>query len=76
MWTGERQSTRMRICYLDAALWQDVSFFDTDVRASDVIYAINADAVVVQDTCSGTADTSSAATTPTEGSPSPPCSPS
>ena len=52
MWTGERQSTRMRIRYLDAALRQDVSFFDTDVRASDVIYAINVDAVVVQDAIS------------------------
>nr|CAB3483843.1 unnamed protein product [Digitaria exilis] len=52
MWTGERQSTRMRIRYLDAALRQDVSFFDTDVRASDVVYAINADAVLVQDAIS------------------------
>ncbi|GJN04300.1 hypothetical protein PR202_ga21839 [Eleusine coracana subsp. coracana] len=52
MWTGERQSTRMRIRYLEAALRQDVSFFDTDVRTSDVIYAINADAVVVQDAIS------------------------
>ncbi|RCV32368.1 hypothetical protein SETIT_6G253500v2 [Setaria italica] len=52
MWTGERQTTRMRIRYLDAALRQDVSFFDTDVRASDVIYAINADAVLVQDAIS------------------------
>ncbi|VAI87394.1 unnamed protein product [Triticum turgidum subsp. durum] len=52
MWTGERQSTRMRIRYLQAALKQDVSFFDTDVRTSDVIYAINADAVIVQDAIS------------------------
>ncbi|RLN05609.1 P-glycoprotein 1 [Panicum miliaceum] len=52
MWTGERQSTWMRIRYLDAALRQDVSFFDTDVRTSDVIYAINADAVIVQDAIS------------------------
>ncbi|KAL6859205.1 hypothetical protein ACP4OV_018207 [Aristida adscensionis] len=52
MWTGERQSTRMRIRYLEAALRQDVSFFDTDVRTSDVIYAINADAVIVQDAIS------------------------
>ncbi|GJN15411.1 hypothetical protein PR202_gb02324 [Eleusine coracana subsp. coracana] len=52
MWTGERQSTRMRIRYLEAALRQDVFFFDTDVRTSDVIYAINADAVVVQDAIS------------------------
>uniref|UniRef100_A0A0D9XAZ8 ABC transporter B family member 1 n=1 Tax=Leersia perrieri TaxID=77586 RepID=A0A0D9XAZ8_9ORYZ len=53
MWTGERQSTRMRIRYLHAALRQDVSFFDTsDVRTSDVIHAINADAVLVQDAIS------------------------
>nr|AFP44681.1 hypothetical protein [Eragrostis tef] len=52
MWTGERQSTRMRIRYLESALRQDVSFFDTDVRTSDVIYAINADAVIVQDAIS------------------------
>lgn len=52
MWSGERQSTRMRIRYLEAALRQDVSFFDTGVRTSDVIYAINADAVVVQDAIS------------------------
>jgi ABC transporter transmembrane region len=52
MWTGERQSTKMRIRYLEAALNQDVCYFDTDVRTSDVIYAINADAVIVQDAIS------------------------
>ncbi|XP_010234205.1 ABC transporter B family member 1 [Brachypodium distachyon] len=53
MWTGERQSARMRVRYLSAALAQDVSFFDADgARTSDVIYAINADAVVVQDAIS------------------------
>ncbi|KAJ6805921.1 PGP1 isoform X1 [Iris pallida] len=52
MWTGERQTTRMRIRYLDSALAQDIQYFDTHVRTSDVIYAINTDAVLVQDAIS------------------------
>ncbi|CAL9050826.1 unnamed protein product [Musa banksii] len=52
MWTGERQSTKMRIKYLEAALNQDVRYFDTEVRTSDVVFAINADAVMVQDAIS------------------------
>ncbi|KAK6152369.1 hypothetical protein DH2020_015004 [Rehmannia glutinosa] len=52
MWTGERQSTKMRIKYLEAALNQDIEFFDTEVRTSDVVFAINTDAVMVQDAIS------------------------
>jgi len=52
MWTGERQSTKMRIKYLEAALKQDIEFFDTEVRTSDVVFAINTDAVMVQDAIS------------------------
>nr|GEV39540.1 ABC transporter B family member 1 [Tanacetum cinerariifolium] len=52
MWTGERQSTKMRIKYLEAALSQDIQFFDTEVRTSDVVFAINTDAVMVQDAIS------------------------
>ncbi|KAE9585439.1 putative xenobiotic-transporting ATPase [Lupinus albus] len=52
MWTGERQSTKMRIKYLEAALNQDIQFFDTEVRTSDVVFAINTDAVLVQDAIS------------------------
>ena len=52
MWTGERQSTKMRIKYLEAALNQDIPFFDTEVRTSDVVCAINTDAVMVQDAIS------------------------
>ncbi|XP_045798721.1 ABC transporter B family member 1 [Trifolium pratense] len=52
MWTGERQSTKMRIKYLEAALKQDIEFFDTEVRTSDVVAAINTDAVMVQDAIS------------------------
>ncbi|XP_050381608.1 ABC transporter B family member 1 [Argentina anserina] len=52
MWTGERQSTKMRIKYLEAALSQDIEFFDTEVRTSDVVSAINSDTVIVQDAIS------------------------
>lgn len=52
MWTGERQTTKMRIKYLEAALNQDIQFFDTEVRTSDVVFAINTDAVMVQDAIS------------------------
>ncbi|KAJ0691057.1 putative ABC-type xenobiotic transporter [Helianthus annuus] len=52
MWTGERQSTKMRIKYLEAALSQDIQFFDTEIRTSDVVFAINTDAVIVQDAIS------------------------
>lgn len=48
MWSGERQSTKMRIKYLEAALNQDVQYFDTDVRTSDVVFAINTDAEKVR----------------------------
>ncbi|KAJ0694727.1 putative Type 1 protein exporter [Helianthus annuus] len=52
MWTGERQSTKMRIKYLESALSQDFQFFDTEVRTSYVVFAINTDAVIVQDAIS------------------------
>ncbi|XP_065856315.1 ABC transporter B family member 1 [Euphorbia lathyris] len=52
MWTGERQTTKMRIKYLEAALNQDIQFFDTQVRTSDVVFAINSDAVMIQDAIS------------------------
>ncbi|CAN4117115.1 unnamed protein product [Withania somnifera] len=52
MWTGERQTTKMRISYLESALNQDIQYFDTEVRTSDVVSAINTDAVVVQDAIS------------------------
>ena len=42
----------MRIKYLEAALNQDIQFFDTEVRTSDVVSAVNTDAVMVQDAIS------------------------
>ncbi|XP_047334182.1 ABC transporter B family member 1 [Impatiens glandulifera] len=52
MWTGERQSTKMRIKFLESALNQDIQYFDTEVRTSDVVFAINTDSVHVQDAIS------------------------
>ncbi|KAJ0434751.1 putative Type 1 protein exporter [Helianthus annuus] len=40
----------MRIKYLEAALSHDIQFFDTEVRTSDVVFAINT--VMVQDSIS------------------------
>lgn len=42
----------MRIKYLEAALNQDIQFFDAEVRTSDVVLAVNTDAVMVQDAIS------------------------
>lgn len=42
----------MRIKYLEAALNQDIQYFDTEVRTSDVVFAVNTDAVMVQDAIS------------------------
>lgn len=52
MWTGERQSTRLRIKYLEATLNQDVEYFDTDARTGDIINTISSDIVAVQDAIS------------------------
>lgn len=42
----------MRIKYLEVALKQDMEVFDTEVRTSDVVFAINIDAVMVHDAIS------------------------
>lgn len=52
MWTGERQSTRLRIKYLEATLNQDVEYFDIDARTGDIINTIGSDIVAVQDAIS------------------------
>nr|GEW59948.1 ABC transporter B family member 1 [Tanacetum cinerariifolium] len=51
-WAGKKQSTKMRIKYLEATLSQDIQFFNTEVRTSDVVFAINTDVVMVQDAIS------------------------
>lgn len=42
----------MRIKYLEVVLNQDISYFDTEVCISDIIYAINADTIIIQDAIS------------------------
>ncbi|KAL3683714.1 hypothetical protein R1sor_001736 [Riccia sorocarpa] len=49
MISGERQSARLRMKYLDALLKQDVAFFDTDTSTGDFINSISTDPLLVQD---------------------------
>ncbi|KAM3710870.1 hypothetical protein ACB098_01G065400 [Castanea mollissima] len=49
MQTGERQTARLRMKYLQSVLNKDINFFDTDARDSNIIYHISSDAILVQD---------------------------
>ncbi|XP_040970649.1 ABC transporter B family member 13 isoform X1 [Gossypium hirsutum] len=49
MQTGERQTARLRLKYLQSVLRKDISFFDTEARASNIIFHISSDAILVQD---------------------------
>ncbi|CAM6101410.1 unnamed protein product [Calypogeia fissa] len=49
MQTGERQSAKLRVKYLQALLRQDVSYFDTDASTGDFVNSIASDPVLVQD---------------------------
>ncbi|KAK4804049.1 hypothetical protein SAY86_003866 [Trapa natans] len=49
MQTGERQSARLRLMYLDAILSKDIDFFDTEAKDKNIIYHISSDAILVQD---------------------------
>ncbi|KAL2641264.1 hypothetical protein R1flu_008851 [Riccia fluitans] len=52
MWTGERQSAKMRSQYLKAMLSQDVGFFDTDITTGEIVSRISSDGILVQDAIS------------------------
>ncbi|KAG6555321.1 hypothetical protein Mapa_003364 [Marchantia paleacea] len=52
MWTGERQSAKMRAKYLKAMLSQDVGFFDTDITTGEIVSRISSDTILVQDAIS------------------------
>lgn len=52
MHTGERQATKMRLAYLRSMLDQDIAVFDTEASTGEVINAITADIIVVQDAIS------------------------
>ncbi|KAI8533911.1 hypothetical protein RHMOL_Rhmol10G0047400 [Rhododendron molle] len=56
MYTGERQAGTLRKKYLEAALKQDVGFFDTDARTRDIVFSISTDTRLVQDAISEKAD--------------------
>ncbi|KAG0499630.1 hypothetical protein HPP92_004321 [Vanilla planifolia] len=52
MYTGERQSGKLRRKYLEAVLKQDVGFFDTDARTGDIVFSISTDTLLVQEAIS------------------------
>ncbi|CAN0906199.1 ABC transporter B family member 13 [Linum grandiflorum] len=49
MQTGERQTGRLRLKYLQTLLKQDMNFFDTEARNSNIIFHISSDTILVQD---------------------------
>lgn len=52
MHTGQRQSSKMRLKYLEAILSQEVGFFDTDAQTGMLVDSIAKDTVLVQDAIS------------------------
>lgn len=49
MQTGERQTARLRLKYLQSVLKKDIDFFDIEARDTNIIYHISSDAILVQD---------------------------
>lgn len=49
MQTGERQTARLRLKYLDAILSKDIDFFDIEAKDKNILYHISSDAILVQD---------------------------
>ncbi|KAJ0026348.1 hypothetical protein Pint_09349 [Pistacia integerrima] len=49
MQTGERQTARLRLKYLQSVLRKDMTFFDTEARDANIIFHISSDAILVQD---------------------------
>ncbi|KAF8406607.1 hypothetical protein HHK36_008696 [Tetracentron sinense] len=49
MQTGERQTARLRLKYLQSVLKRDINFFDTEARNTNIIFHISSDAILVQD---------------------------
>ncbi|GKU90128.1 hypothetical protein SLEP1_g4168 [Rubroshorea leprosula] len=47
--TGERQTARLRLKYLQSILKRDIGFFETEARDTNIIYHISSDAILVQD---------------------------
>lgn len=49
MQTGERQTARLRLKYLQAVLKKDINFFDTEAKDRNLLFHISSDAILVQD---------------------------
>lgn len=49
IYTGERQSARIRLNYLKAMLSQDVGFFDTDTSTGEIVVGISSDTILMQE---------------------------
>ncbi|KAJ7966889.1 ABC transporter B family protein [Quillaja saponaria] len=49
MQTGERQTARLRVKYLQSVLKKDIEFFDTEARDANILFHISSDAILVQD---------------------------
>ncbi|XP_048332309.2 ABC transporter B family member 13 isoform X2 [Ziziphus jujuba] len=49
MQTGERQTARLRLKYLQSILKKDINFFDTEARDANILFHISSDAILVQD---------------------------
>ncbi|XP_043712876.1 ABC transporter B family member 13-like [Telopea speciosissima] len=49
MQTGERQTARLRLKYLQSVLRRDINFFDTEARDANILYRISSDVILVQD---------------------------
>lgn len=47
--TGERQTGRLRLKYLESVLKKNIEFFDTEAGEQNILYHISSDAILVQD---------------------------
>ncbi|KAK6118826.1 hypothetical protein DH2020_047439 [Rehmannia glutinosa] len=47
--TGERQTARLRLKYLESVLKKNIQFFDTEAGEQNIIFHISSDAILVQD---------------------------
>lgn len=47
--TGERQTARLRIKYLESVLKKNIEFFDTEAGQKNILFHISSDAILVQD---------------------------
>ncbi|KAK4490259.1 hypothetical protein RD792_000921 [Penstemon davidsonii] len=47
--TGERQTARLRVTYLQSVLKKNIQFFDTEAEECNILFHISSDAILVQD---------------------------